>query len=117
VVVGEGGSFGGGVGESVVLDGGGEGEESGGDAGVDAGGGSAAVVFGGGLVFESVEDGLDPLLYLAELAELGFLVFVVGADQVCAEIVGDEGFELAVCEALVADDDLPGLDQVTVVAQ
>src|SRR6218665_733329 len=88
---------------------------SGGDAGVDAGGGSAAVVFGGELAFEGVEDGLDPLPYLAEFAESGFFVFAVGADQVCAEIVGGEGFELAACEALVADDDLPGLDQVTVV--
>ena len=98
-----------------MSDGGGEGEESGGDAGVDAGDGFATVVFEGGLVFEGVEDGLDLLSYLAELAESGFRVFAVGADQVCAEIVGGEGFELVVCEVLVADDGLPGLDQVTVV--
>ena len=45
VAVGNGGSFVGGVGEPVVPDAGGEGEESGGDAGVDACDGASAVVF------------------------------------------------------------------------
>jgi hypothetical protein len=58
----------------VVPDGCGEGEESGGDAGVDPGEGSAAVLFEGELAFQGVEHGLDPLPHGAELAVAGVLV-------------------------------------------
>ena len=100
-----------------MPDGGGEGEEPGGDAGVDAGQGPPAVVFEGELAFEGVEDGLDPLAVAGELPEPGGLVFAVGADQVRAELAGDEGLEVAAGEALVAEDDLPGADQVVIAFQ
>ena len=85
-----------------MPDAGGEGQESGGDAGVDAGQGPPAVVFEGELAFEGVEDGLDPLPDTAEFAETGFLVLAVRADQVSAEVLGDEPFEVAAGEAFVA---------------
>ena len=55
----------------VVPDGGGEGEQAGGDAGVDPGQGAAAVLLEGELAFEGVEDGLDPLPAAGEAAEPG----------------------------------------------
>lgn len=61
--------------------------------------------------------GLDPLPDPTELSESGVLVFAIGADQVRTELVGNEGFELAARESLVADDHLSGLDEVSVVAK
>ena len=101
----------------VMPDRGGEGQEPGGDAGVDAGQGSPAVVFESELAFEGVEDGLDPLTAAGELPKPGRLVFAVGADQVRTQRAGDEGFEVPAGEALVAEDDLPGADQVVVAFQ
>lgn len=95
MVVGDEGAFGGCVDEPVVPDRGGEGEESRGDAGVDAGDGSAAVFFEGELAFQRVEHGLDPLPDAAELPEPRRLVLAVGAEQMRAEVVGDEGLELS----------------------
>lgn len=117
MVVGDEGALCWGVDEPVVPDRGGEGEESGGDAGVDPGNGPTAVVFEGELAFQRVEDGFDPLLDAAEAPEPGCLVFAVGADQVRAEIIGDEGLELAPGEPLVADDYLPRLDEMPILTQ
>ena len=100
-----------------MPDGGGQGQQPGGDAGVDAGEGAAAVVFEGELAFEGVDDRLDPLPLPGQLAEPGGLVFAVGADQVRVQVAGDEGLEVAPGEALVAEDDLPGADQVVVTGQ
>jgi hypothetical protein len=71
VVVGDEGAFDWCAGVPVVPDGGGEGQEPGGDAGVDPGEGAAAVVFEGELPFEGVDDGFDPLAAAGELAEAG----------------------------------------------
>ena len=101
----------------VVPDGGGQGEEAGGDTGVDACEGARAVVFEGELAFEGVDDRFDPLAVTGEGAEPGGFIFAVGADQVRAEFAGDEGFEVAPGEALVAEDDLPGADEVMVTGQ
>jgi hypothetical protein len=49
-----------------------------------------------------------------ELAVPGRFVLAVGPDQVGAELVVDEGFELGTGEALVADDDLPVADEMVV---
>ena len=66
------------VDEPVVPDRGGEGEESRGDAGVDPGDGSAAMVFEGQLAFQRVEHGFDPLPDAAEFPEPWCLVLAVG---------------------------------------
>jgi hypothetical protein len=116
VVRGE-GSFDGRADSPVVPNGGGEGEQAGGDAGVDARQGASAVGFEGELAFESVDDRLDPLAAPGELAEPGGLVFAVGADQVRSQAAGDEGLEVFAGEALVAEDDLPGADQVVTALQ
>ena len=100
-----------------MPDSGGEGEEAGGDSGVGAFEGAPAVLFEGELAFEGVEDGLDPLPDTAEFSEAGFLVFAVGADQVRTEVFGDESFEVFPGEPFVAEDDLPGVDEVVVVFQ
>lgn len=100
-----------------MPDSGGEGQEACGDAGIDAGGGSTAVVFQSELAFQRVEHGLDPLPDAAEFAEPRVLVLAVRADQVRAEVLGDERLERGSGEALVADDDLPGAEQVPVVAE
>ncbi len=65
------------------------------------------MLFEAELAFEGVEDGLDPLSDAPEPAEAGLLVFAVGADQRCAEVLGDEPFEVAAGEAFVTEDDLP----------
>ncbi|MGH3098418.1 MAG: hypothetical protein ACRDMV_20735 [Streptosporangiales bacterium] len=56
--------------------------------------------FGAELVFEDVEDRFDLLP--------DRLVDAVGAEQVTAELIGEEGLEARAGEALVADDDLSG---------
>ena len=89
----------------VVPDAGGECEESGLDSGIDSGEGPSAVLFKGELAFEGVEDGFDPLPDAAEVPEAGLLVFAVRADQVRAEGLGDEPFELPAGEAFVAQDE------------
>ena len=61
MVVGGKGAFGGCSGVPVVPERCCEGEEAGGDAGVDAGEGACAVVFQGELSFEGVEDPFDSL--------------------------------------------------------
>ena len=98
----------------VVPDGGGQGEQSGGDAGVDPGEDAAAVLFEGELAFRGVEDRLDPLPDAGELAEPDGLVLAVRAHQVGAEFVAEEGPELGAGEALVAQDDVAGPDQLMV---
>jgi hypothetical protein len=75
------------------------------------------VLFEGELTLEGVDDGLDPLAAAGEAAEPGGFVLAVGADQVRALVIGDEGFEVAAGEALVAEDDLPGADQVMIAFQ
>jgi hypothetical protein len=117
MVVGDERSFVGCSDEPVVPDPGSEGEESSGDAGVDAGDGASTVVFESELALHRVEHRLDPLADAAEFAEAGFLVTAVGTDEVGAEFVGDEPLEFLPGEAFVADDDLPGSDQVFIVAE
>src|SRR5271169_6846037 len=100
-----------------MPDGGGEREQPGSDAGVNAGPGPAAVGFEGELALERAEDRLDPLAVAGELPEPGGLVFTVGADQVRSQLAGDERLEVTAGEALVAEDDLPGPDQVVIAFQ
>lgn len=69
-----------------MPDAGGESEESGGYPGVDAGHDPRETE----LTFEDVEDGFDPLSDAAEFAEGWFLVLAVWADQVRAQVLGDE---------------------------
>jgi hypothetical protein len=64
-----------------MPDRGGQGQELGGDAGVDAGQGAAAVAFERELPYEGVDDGLDPPALPGELPEPGGLVPAVGAEQ------------------------------------
>ena len=66
------------------------------------------------LTFEGVEDRLYPLPDPSDLAEPAGFVLAVRTDQVRAEVVGDERFEVFAGEALVSDDDLVGVDQVVV---
>jgi hypothetical protein len=61
MVVGDQGAFDGCAGASVVPDGGGEGQQPGGDTGIDAGQGAAAVGFEGELAFEGVDDSPPPM--------------------------------------------------------
>src|ERR1700733_1577971 len=89
----------------VVPDAGCECEDSLADAYPDAVEGAAAVAFEGELVFGGVDDRFDPLADAAEVAVAGLLVFAVGAEQLCCELL-DDLFELLAGEALVADDDL-----------
>src|SRR6185437_10183949 len=91
----------------VVPDGGGHGEQSLGDAGVDAAGGAAAVAFQVELAFEGVVDRLDPLADPADGPVAGCLVAAVGADQVQPEAAGDQVLELPSGESLVADQGQP----------
>src|SRR5512133_1624572 len=97
--------FGGGP---VVPDGGCQGEQPLGDAGVDAFGGAAAVPFEVELAFEGVVDRFDPLADPADRAVAGRLVAAVGPDQVQAVPAGDQVLELLPGQALVADQDQPG---------
>jgi hypothetical protein len=53
-----------------------------------------------------IDDRLDPLACAAELAETGFFVFAVGADELRAER-SDERFEVLAGEAFVAEDRVP----------
>jgi len=73
------------------------------------------VLFEGELAFEAVEDGLDPLPDPAEGAKARLFVLAVGTDVGGAEVLGDECFEVSSGEALVSEDDLPGVDEVVVV--
>src|SRR5215470_18539484 len=92
------------AGGPVVPDGGGQGEQPLGDAGVDAGGGAAAVAFQVELAFEGVVDRLDPLADPADGPVAGRLVAAVGPDQVQPEVAGDQVLEVLLGEALVADE-------------
>src|SRR4029450_11186314 len=104
VVVGDQRSLDGFGGGPVVPDGGGQGEQPLGDAGVDARGGGAAGAFRVGcaalafqveLAFEGVVDRFDPLADPADGPVPGFLVAAVGPDQVQAQGGGDQRLELA----------------------
>src|SRR5690625_7887944 len=117
VVVGDEGSFGGGSGLPVVPDRCGQGQEAGGDAGVESGQGAPAVGCEGELSFEGVEDRFDPWPVAGDLAEPGCLVLAVGTDQMRTELIGDESLEVSAGEALVADDELSGADEVVVAFQ
>src|SRR6266496_5502678 len=78
----------------------------------DAFGGVAAMTFERELAFEGVVDGLDPLADAAERAEARLLVAAVGADELCAERLGDELLELGAREPLVGDEDLLAVQQL-----
>jgi hypothetical protein len=54
------------------------------------------------------------LAVAGEFAEPGGFVFAVGPDQVGAELVVDEGFEVLAGEAFVAEDHLLGVDEMVV---
>src|ERR1700747_1589908 len=108
VVVGDQRSLDGFGGGPVVPDGGGQGEQPLGDAGIDALGGAAAVAFEVELAFEGVVDRLDPLADPADGPVPGCLVAAVGPDQVQGESGGDQVLELPPGEALVADEGQPG---------
>jgi len=103
--------------EPVVPDSGGGSAESGGDSGGDTGDGAAAVVSAGELAFHGVKVGLDPLADAAEFPESEVLVFPVGSNQFYAEFAGDESLYVGTGEAFVGDDDLPGENEVSVVAE
>jgi hypothetical protein len=75
VVVGDQGSLDWCAGPPVVPDRGDQGEQAGGDAGVDASQRAPAMVFEGELAFQCVDDGLDPLAVPGEPAEPRGLVF------------------------------------------
>src|SRR6266567_475452 len=88
----------------VEVDAGAEGEDAGGDAGEQAGWCPAAVAFELELVFEGVEDRLDPLSDPAD-RRLGAVGLVLSAwSQQDRSELGDGGFEVGAGEALVGDD-------------
>src|SRR5580693_3468496 len=91
----------------VVPDGGGHGQQSLGDSGVDARGGPATVPFEVELAFEGVVDRFDPLADPADGSVAGCLVAAVGADQAQPEPGGDQGLEVLASESLVADEGQP----------
>src|SRR6185437_8513870 len=76
-----------GIGQPVVPDAGGHGEQPLGDPGVQACGGAAAVAFEVELALEGVVDRLDPLPDPADGAVPGCLVAAVRADQAHLEPV------------------------------
>ena len=99
-----------------MPDGGGHGQESLPDSGVEPVWSAGAVVFQGQLAFEGVEDRFDPLPHAQQLSfgRAGFGVAGAAAgwsDQVHAPLV-EQGFELGPGEALVGQNDLAGGDQV-----
>src|SRR5579859_3483878 len=94
VVVGDEGSLVGGADLPVVPDGGGQGEQSLGDAGEHSGGGASAVAFEAELVFEGVEDRFDPLAHPGQVAEPAPFVFAVGPGQQYVDLVGGVVFHL-----------------------
>jgi hypothetical protein len=116
VIVGDQESFYGCADGGVVPDHG-QGQQPGSDAGVNTPEGASAVGFEGELAFKGIDDGLDPLAAAGELTEPGGLVLAVGADQVRAQPGGDEGLKVPPGEALAAEDDLPGADQVMITGQ
>jgi len=73
-----------------------------GDAGDEAGDGVGSVVFERELAFDRVDDGLDPLPGAAEVAEAGWFVFAVGAQEDRSQFAR-QGFELSAGEAVVGD--------------
>src|SRR5918993_5694031 len=88
----------------VAPDPGGQGQQPLGDPDPDALDGVGAVAFQAELVFEGVEDGLDPLADPAQVAEPGRLISPVGADQPHLQL-RDQLREGPAGEALVAQDD------------
>src|SRR5580765_4435359 len=92
----------------VEVDGGGEGEDASGDAANEAGRGLREVVFEPELVFERVDDRLDPLADLADRRCLSVrFVGSAWAQQERAELA-DSVFEVHACEAFVGDHELAG---------
>src|SRR5438552_6740989 len=90
--------------ESVVeADGGGECEEAGADAGVEAAEGAGAVAFEAEQVFAGLEDRLDSLPDRGEVGAAAGFVFAAWPDD-CGCELGGGVFELAAGVALVADD-------------
>ncbi|KQR65407.1 hypothetical protein ASF98_09810 [Arthrobacter sp. Leaf337] len=53
----------------------------------------------------------------AGFAEAWLFVLVVRSDEVCAEVCCDEPFKVLAGEAFIAQDDLPGSDEVMVLFQ
>src|SRR5918996_1646476 len=88
----------------VEPDAGGQGQQPLGSADPDALDGVGAVAFQAELVFEGVEDRLDPLADPAQVAEPGRLISPVGADQPRVQL-SDHLLERPAGEALVAQDD------------
>ena len=92
----------------VEVDGRCEGKDACGDSADEPGGGLGEVVFEPELVFERVDDRLDPLADAADRRLLAFrLVASARAQQQRAE-VGDGCFEIGACEAFVGDHELTG---------
>src|SRR5713101_5449913 len=92
----------------VEVDGGVEGEDAGGDAADETGRGFGEVVFESELVFERVDDRLDPLPDLPDRQGLAVrLVGSAGAQQERAELA-DGVLEVVACEAFVGDHELAG---------
>jgi hypothetical protein len=92
----------------VEVDGGVEGKDAGGDSAEEAGWGLREVVFESELVFERVDDRLDPLSDLPDRWTLPLqLVGSVGAQQQGTEL-GDCRLEVAAGEAFVCDHELAG---------
>src|SRR5438067_559505 len=92
----------------VEVDGGVEGEDAGGDSAEEAGRCLCEVVFEPELVFERVDDRLDPLPDLPDWrGGTVWLVGPVGAQQQSTELA-DGVLEVGAGEALVGNDELAG---------
>src|SRR5712692_3052795 len=92
----------------VEVDRGAEGEDAGGDAGVETGWGAGEVVFELELVFECLDDRFDPLADEADrrLEALGLVLAARPQDE--AAELPDRLLELAPGEAFVAEEELAG---------
>src|SRR5215210_2846454 len=106
VVVGDQGTLGWRVDDPVPPDARSQGEQALADADDHPCLGSPAMAFQAELVFERVEQALDPLTDPAQRPEPAWLVFAVGPQQPGA-IAGDELFQLAAGKALVANHQQP----------
>jgi hypothetical protein len=107
VVVGDQGALDRGAELPVEPDPGDQSQQPLGDPDPDALDGVGAMAFQAELVFEGVDDGLDPLADPAQVAEPVGLVLAVGADQHRAQ-VPDHRVELPAGQALVGQDDHAG---------
>jgi hypothetical protein len=104
VVVGEQGALVGDAELPVEANRGGQGEQPLRDPDEHPAKGAATVAFQAELVFEGVEDALDPLAHPAKRPEVGWLVGAVGTDQPSTQLT-DVSVKLLAGKALVAKDD------------